>query len=266
MTTFQTFASSSSGNAALFSSEGTHLLIDMGVSCRRVCQALAARSLAAGDLTAVLITHEHTDHIGGLATYIKKYRTPIVCTPGTARQLAYRLAGIDSLLRPVPLGETVSFPGAEVTLLPTSHDCRESAAFHIAARDGAVGYLTDTGYVMDETGRRLLGADLLVLESNHDEDMLLAGPYPYALKKRVLGPQGHLSNRAAALYALDAARSGARIILLSHLSRENNTPALALETVGAPLAQAGWTGRLAVSPRDGAGEIYTLEGAASCRG
>ena len=266
MTTFQTLASSSSGNAALLSAGGTHLLIDMGISCRRVCQALAARGLRAEELAAVLITHEHSDHISGLATYIKKYRTPIICTPGTALQLAYRLAGIEDLLRPTALGQTVSFQDAEVTLLPTSHDCRESAAFHIAGPDGAVGYLTDTGYIIDETGRRLLGADLLVLESNHDEDMLLAGPYPYALKKRVLGPQGHLSNRAAALYAVDAARFGARTILLSHLSQDNNTPALALETVGRPLAQAGWTGRLAVSPRDGAGEIYTLEGAAACRG
>lgn len=265
MTTFQTFASSSSGNASLFSSEGTHLLIDIGLSCRRVCQALAARGLKPEDLAAVLITHEHTDHISGLATYIKKYRTPIVCTPGTARQLSYRLAGIEELLRPVPLGETVSFPAAAVTLLPTSHDCRESAAFHIASPEAAVGYLTDTGYIIDQTGRRLLGVDLLVLESNHDEDMLRAGPYPYALKQRVLGPLGHLSNRAAACYALDIARAGARTILLSHLSQENNTPQLALETVGGPLARMGWTGRLAVSPRDRAGEIYTLEGVALCR-
>ena len=266
MTTIRTFASGSSGNAALFSCGETHLLIDMGVSCRRLCQSLAALGLTPDRLAGVFITHEHGDHTGGLATYIKKYRTPIFCTPAVSRQLAYRLAGIEPLLRPVELGERVSLGGADMDILPTSHDCRESAAFHIAGPDGAVGYLTDTGYIIDETGRRLLGADLLVLESNHDEDMLLAGPYPYALKKRVLGPQGHLSNRAAALYAVDAARFGARTILLSHLSRDNNTPALALETVGRPLAQAGWTGRLAVSPRDGAGEIYTLEGAAACRG
>ena len=266
MTTFQTLASGSGGNAALLSHRETRLLIDMGISCRRVCQGLAQAGVRPEELAGVVITHEHSDHIGGLATYIKKYRTPIFCTPGTGRQLAYRLAGVEELLRPVPMGETADVGACEVTLLPTSHDCRESAAFHIAGPDGAVGYLTDTGYIIDETGRRLLGADLLVLESNHDEDMLLAGPYPYALKKRVMGPQGHLSNRAAALYAVDAARFGARTILLSHLSRDNNTPALALETVGRPLAQAGWTGRLAVSPRDGAGEIYTLEGAAACRG
>ena len=265
MTTFQTFASSSSGNAALFSSEGTHLLIDIGISCRRLCGALARRGLTPAELTAVLITHEHADHISGLATYIKKYRTPIICTPGTAWQLTYRLAGIEPLLRPVPLGERASLPGAEVTLLPTSHDCRESAAFHIAYSGGAVGYLTDTGYIIEETGRRLLGCGLLALESNHDEDLVRSGPYPYVLKQRVLGPLGHLSNRTAALYALDAARSGARTILLSHLSRENNTPDLALRAVGEVLGQAGWTGCLAVSPREEPGEIYDLEAAAVCR-
>lgn len=266
MTTFRTFASGSAGNAALAVSGETRVLIDMGISCRRICQALGALSLTPEDLTAVLITHEHSDHIKGLATYVKKYATPIICTPGTARQLSYRTAGVDALLRPARLHETLRWADMEVELLPTSHDAGESCACHITTGDGRVGFLTDTGYIPEETGQRLLGAELLVLESNHDEDMLLAGPYPYALKKRVLGPQGHLSNRAAALYAVDAARFGARTILLSHLSRDNNTPALALETVGRPLAQAGWTGRLAVSPRDGAGEIYTLEGAAACRG
>lgn len=261
MTTFQTLASSSSGNAALLSAGGTHLLIDMGLSCRRVCQALAARGLRAEELAAVLITHEHSDHISGLATYIKKYRTPIVCTPGTALQLAYRLAGIEDLLRPTALGQTVSFQDAEVTLLPTSHDCRESAAFHIAGPDGAVGYLTDTGYIIDETGRRLLGADLLVLESNHDVDMLRAGPYPYQLKKRILGEHGHLSNAAAAEYAVKSVRAGTRSILLAHLSDENNTPELALLTVKQALEEAGLSPLLAAAPRDVISTPYILEGA-----
>jgi len=260
MTTIRTLASGSSGNAALLSCGETHLLIDIGVSCRRVCQALAARGLKAEDLAAVLITHEHSDHISGLATYIKKYRTPIVCTPGTARQLAFRLAGIEDLLRPAALGETVAFPEAEVTLLPTSHDCRESAAFHIAGPDGAVGYLTDTGYIIDETGRRLLGADLLVLESNHDVDMLRAGPYPYQLKKRILGEHGHLSNAAAAEYAVKSVRAGTRSILLAHLSDENNTPELALLTVKQALEEAGLSPLLAAAPRDGISAPYILEG------
>ena len=261
MTTFQTLASGSGGNAALLSHRETRLLIDMGISCRRVCQGLAQAGVRPEELAGVVITHEHSDHIGGLATYIKKYRTPIFCTPGTGRQLAYRLAGVEDLLRPVPLGETVEAGAAALTLLPTSHDCSESAALHLSLPDGRVGYLTDTGYIPEETGRALLGAELLVLESNHDVDMLRAGPYPYALKQRVLGEWGHLSNADAARYAAASVRAGTRAILLAHLSRENNTPQLALEAAGALLRQEGYTGPLDVAPPDAMSGRYTLEGA-----
>lgn len=263
MTTFQTLASSSAGNASLFSRGETHLLIDMGISCRRLCQSLAQAGLSPEALDGVVITHEHTDHIGGLATYIKKYRTPILCTPGTARQLAYRLAGVEALLRPLPLGERAQAGEVCLTLLPTSHDCRESAAVCLDTPDGRVGYLTDTGYIPEETGRALLGAELLVLESNHDEQMLLSGPYPYALKRRVLGPQGHLSNADAARYAAASVRAGTRTILLAHLSRENNTPPLALETVEAALEGADC--RLCAAPWNTASERFCLEDV-GCRG
>lgn len=262
MICFHTFASGSSGNAALLSAGETHLLIDMGVSCRRVCQSLSRLGLHPEDLSAVLITHEHTDHISGLATYIKKYRTPILCTPGTARQLHYRLAGIEPLLRSVPLGETVSLGEAAVTLLPTSHDCAESAAFRVETAAGVLGYLTDTGYIPEETARRLCGADLLVLESNHDVEMLRSGPYPFPLKQRVLGPLGHLSNDAAAQFAADSARAGTSSIILAHLSRENNTPQVALNTVGRMLEAVGYTGRLTVAPRESLSELHRLEKAA----
>lgn len=261
MTTIRTLASGSSGNAALLSRGETHLLIDMGISCRRICQSLAALGLNPESLSGVLITHEHTDHIGGLATYIKKYRTPICCTHAVSRQLAYRLAGVEPLLRPMEPGETVMFGEVEAEILPTSHDCPGSAAWHFITPEGRVGYLTDTGYVVEETGERLLGADLLVLESNHDVEMLRAGPYPYPLKKRILGEQGHLSNAAAAEYAVKTVRAGTRAILLAHLSDENNTPELALLTVGQALAAAGLSPSLAAAPRNGMSEPYVLEDA-----
>ena len=259
MTCFHTIASGSSGNASLLSHGSVHLLIDMGISCRRICQALAQAGLEAGDLAGVLITHEHVDHINGLATYIKKYRTPILCTPGTARQLSCRLAGIEPLLRSVPLGQEAAVGDVTVAVLPTSHDCAESAGFRIHTPDGDIGYLTDTGYILEETGRRLLGAELLVLESNHDTDMLLSGPYPYYLKRRIMGNQGHLSNEDAARFAAESARRGTRSILLAHLSAENNTPQAALHTVGSQLEAAGYGGRLSVAPRTGPSEVNRLE-------
>lgn len=259
MTSIRTLASGSSGNAALFSCGGTHLLIDMGISCRRICQSLAKLGLEPGQLAGVFITHEHTDHISGLATYIKKYRTPIYCTPAVSRQLCYRLAGLEPLLRVTELGERVCFDGVELDILPTSHDCAQSAACHFRTSGGRVGYLTDTGYIPDATWECMLGADILVLESNHDVDMLRSGPYPFPLKKRILGLQGHLSNTVAAEYAVSSVRAGTRTLLLAHLSSENNTPRAALDTVGRALSEAGLTARLAAAPRDTMSEALTLE-------
>ena len=248
MLSFRTIASGSSGNAALLSWNGVHLLIDMGISCRRICQALAGQGLRPEDLSAVLITHEHTDHISGLATYIKKYRTPILSTPGTARQLHYRLAGVAPLLWSVTMEEEARWGELSVRLLPTSHDCAESAAFRFDTPDGSLGYLTDTGYIPQETAEGLLGSDLLVLESNHDVDMLCDGPYPAVLKRRILSARGHLSNEDCAGLAVHLARSGAETLILGHVSRENNTPGRALDVVGAALERAGASVELLAAP------------------
>jgi phosphoribosyl 1,2-cyclic phosphodiesterase len=231
----------------------------MGISCRRTVTALAQLGVRPEELSAILITHEHTDHIQGLATYIKKYRTPILCSPGTARQLRYRLAGVEPLLRTVPLGGRERCGHVEITLLPTCHDCRESSAFRLDTGDTALGYLTDTGCIPEETASALLGCQLLVLESNHDVEMLRSGSYPYPLKQRVLGPEGHLSNDTAARFAVDSARQGTRDIILAHLSKDNNTPQVALNTVGRALEAAGYTGKLCVAPRDTVSEEHRLE-------
>lgn len=257
MTTFRTLASGSSGNAALLSRGGLHLLIDMGLSCKRLCQAMAALGLAADSLAGILITHEHGDHIKGLETYVKRHSTPIFCTPAVSRRLAYRIAGIEPLLHPLAYGESIQFGEVEAEILPTSHDCPGSAAWHITTPEGRIGYLTDTGYITEEAGNRLLGADLLLLESNHDIELLRAGRYPYYLKQRILGPQGHLSNGDAAAYAAGSVRAGTRTVVLAHLSEENNTPQTALAEVGAALAGLGAV--LEAAPRLEVSRAYILE-------
>ena len=264
MTRFCSFASGSSGNAALLSCDDTHILIDMGISCRRVCQCLARLGLTPGDLTGILITHEHTDHIAGLATWIKKYRAPILCTPGTALQLEYRLAGISELLHTAEPWEPVCVGGPFTALmLPTSHDCAQGCGFGIQGPDGLLCVYTDTGVLPDHRTRAyLMFSDMLVLESNYDEDMLRSGPYPFALKRRILGEEGHLSNDTAAEIALACGEIDTRTILLAHLSKENNTPQRALETVGAPLEAIQWGGRLEVLPRYDMSPVYTMERAA----
>lgn len=259
MTRFCTFASGSGGNAALLSSGRTHILIDMGISCRRIMKSLEQFGLTGEDLAAVLITHEHHDHIAGLTTYIKKHRTPIIATSATGRQLAYRIPGIEPLLRCAEWWEDLAVGTVGIRILPTSHDCGGSCAFRFETRNGSVGYITDSGYISQETADALMGAKLLVLESNHDVEMLRSGPYPYHLKKRVLGMQGHLSNDTAAAFALDSVRAGTESIILAHLSEENNTPQTALHTVGRVLEAAEYRGTLCCAPRNELSEIIVLE-------
>lgn len=258
MLTFQTFASGSSGNAALLSSGGTHVLIDMGISCRRILQALGAQGLTPEDLAAVCVTHEHRDHVSGLDTFIKKYRTPILCSAGTARQLGYRIAGVEALLAPFACGDVLTLGDLTVRTFPLSHDVSDGAGYRFDGPEGSLGIVTDTGYITEEARSALLGVDFLVLEANHDVECLRSGPYPYALKERVLGACGHLSNEAAAWFARESAAQGTSQILLAHLSAENNTPALARNAVGRALAAVGYRGTLSVAPRSEAGPVYQV--------
>lgn len=261
MTTLHTLASGSSGNAALVSRAGTHILLDAGISCRRITASLRQLGLAAEDLSAVCITHTHSDHISGLQTLVKKYDIPIYGTRQTCGGLAYRIAGIESRLRPLAPGESISIGGLTVTPFPTSHDAPGAAGY----RFEDVGVLTDSGRVTEEAAAVLAGVPLLMLEANHDIEALRSGPYPYYLKERILGPGGHLSNDDAAAFARESVLAGTREIVLAHLSRENNTPAMALDAVERALRPLGLEVRLSVAPRDCLSRCYQTEEAAVCR-
>lgn len=221
--TIHTLASGSEGNCLLLSDGDVHLLLDAGISTRRIKTGLLQLGLTMADVDGVLITHEHSDHVSGLQTMVKHHRIPIYTSPGTARQLAYRIAGIEPLLRPVEPGTVFSVGDCRVTVFRTSHDAAQSVDYRVDG-SASVGFLTDTGYVTPEAETALAGVDTLVLESNHDVEWLRSGPYPYSLKARILGDEGHLSNDAAAEFAARMARCGTRCIVLAHLSRENNTP------------------------------------------
>ena len=197
--TLHTLSSGSQGNCLLLSDGDTHILVDAGISTRRIKAGLAQLELSMDELDGILITHEHTDHISGLATLIKHHSIPLYASPGTARQLAYRLAGVEPLLRPREPGCQFEVGQCLVTAFETSHDAAQSMDYRIDG-SGSVGILTDTGYVTDEAAQVLPGVSLLVLESNHDVEYLRSGPYPYTLKQRILGSQGHLSNDDCLLY------------------------------------------------------------------
>ena len=249
---FYTLASSSAGNAALVCHSDTHLLIDAGISCRRIAQSLAALSLSLDDLNGILITHEHIDHVRGLSTLAKKCGATLYATYGTASALDYPAQRVHAFAA----GDKFTIGSLHMKSFRTSHDARESVGYRIESDEGSLAVLTDTGFVTGEAHDIALGADMLLLESNHDVVMLKNGGYPYYLKQRILSDHGHLSNDAAAEFAVECVRAGTSDILLAHLSDENNSPQLAEYTVGRALQSCGLSVRLAAAPRDTVSEVH----------
>lgn len=256
MLTLTTLASGSSGNCTLVSGAGTHLLIDAGISARRVCKALAALGVAPGDLSGILITHEHSDHISGLATLTKQHHIPVYASPGTGRQLCYRIAAVEDIITPCNPGTCFQVGRLTVETFPTSHDAAQSMGYTVSDGERKAALVTDLGVVTEAVLAGIQGADLLVVEANHDEEMLQSGPYPYYLKQRILGAQGHLSNEAGGALARMAVEAGASTVILAHLSSENNTPERA--RCAAERALVGCAATVAVAPRAETGRSYPV--------
>ena len=265
MTTVHTLASGSSGNALLLSYGDTHLLVDAGISCRRITASLRELGLTSMDLSATLVTHTHGDHISGLAVLLKHTACPIRALDRTCRELEYRLAGIGERLLPLASCVSEQVGGCAVTAFPTSHDAPGSCGYRFDTEDGGVGLLTDTGFVTGEAADILPGVDLAVLEANHDVECLRSGPYPYYLKQRILGAEGHLCNEDAARFAVTLAEAGASELILAHLSKENNTPAMARNAVETALSAAGLFPALSVAPRDSLGQAHIVFRRAVCK-
>lgn len=258
MTTVHTLASGSSGNALVLSWDNGHILVDAGISCRRIRQGLQALGLDLSDLDAVCVTHTHSDHISGLQTLLKHTDCPICASPAAGRDLLRRMVLLEDRLREAE--GTFFVKDCAVTAFPTSHDAPGSRGYRFDTPGGSFGLLTDSGLVTAEAEAVLPGVSLAVLEANHDVEAVRSGPYPYFLKERILGPGGHLRNEDAAAFAVTLARAGAREIVLAHLSQENNTPAMALRAVETALSAAGLTPRLSAAPRDRLSGAYVLEG------
>ena len=258
MTTLHTLASGSSGNALLLSCGETHLLIDAGISCRRITQSLKELGLTPADLSGLLITHTHADHVAGIQTLLKRSDFPLYTSVRASRELCYRLPQCEDRVQDVEPGIPFTVGACSVTAFPISHDAPGACGFRCDTADGSVGVITDTGYITDEAAELLPGVDLCVLESNHDVETLRSGPYPYYLKQRILGIQGHLCNEDAARFAVTLAESGTSEIILAHLSRENNTPAMAFQAVERALSAAGLSPLLSVAPRDTLSQGHTV--------
>ena len=264
MITIHTLASGSEGNAALLSAGDIHILVDAGISARRVETALRELEHPAQELSAVLITHTHSDHIAGLRVLLKHTPVPVLASPAVCAALMRQMPGHAALMHPLCSGDRRNIGHVTVTAFSTSHDAAGSMDYRFDCGGASAGILTDTGYVTPAAEQILAGVELLLLESNHDIAMLQGGPYPFTLKQRILGDEGHLSNEAAAEFACRMAQTGTRQFVLVHLSKENNDPQLALSAVSGALRRGGYEASVCVAPRGECSAPYTAEGAV-CR-
>ena len=228
------FASGSSGNSLLVSEQNTGLLIDAGISLRRIRQALAQNGLGMQEIGGVLITHEHSDHILSLSALADKMGLSVYAPHTVANRLIGRYPDLVDRLVVVPVGEAFSVGPLRVTAFHTPHDTDESVGYRIEG-SGVFALATDMGCVTEEVEAGLRGADTVLIEANHDPELLIAGPYPFPLKRRILSARGHLANGDCAALARRLAESGTKRVILGHLSRENNRPELAMSAVSAAL-------------------------------
>jgi phosphoribosyl 1,2-cyclic phosphodiesterase len=220
---FASLGSGSKGNALVVEGGGTRLLVDCGFGPRETVRRLARLGLAADEIDAVLVTHEHSDHIGGVARYAARHEVPVFLTHGTSLAFAPGEVCHDVIDAHSPF----SVGGLEVLPFPVPHDAREPVQFVVSDGRWRCGILTDAGFVTPHMVAMLSGCDALVLECNHDEDLLARGSYPPALKRRIAGREGHLSNRDAAGLLRQLDRRRLRHVVAAHLSEQNNLPDLA---------------------------------------
>lgn len=234
---FCSLASGSDGNCHYVEGRDAALLIDAGLSGKQIETNMASRGLSPENPEAILITHEHSDHIAGVAVWARRYGTPVYATAATwagMGPLRERIPG--ELCHVITAGVPFTVGSLWITPLPVCHDAGDPVAYLIREDDTSIAVVTDTGTMTEEVFAALLGTKLAVIESNYDLYMLRHGPYPRELQRRIEGCLGHLSNDdcgevLAGLYAANPDR----ICLLGHLSQNNNTPARAMETVSAIL-------------------------------
>ena len=231
MARFCSLFSSSSGNSTFASTGKTHILIDAGVTAKRLKEALLGRDIDPSCLSGIFITHEHSDHISGIRVLASAFNIPVYATEGT---LSYMQE--NGVLNGKFPFQVIPYSGMEIgdmfiTPFATPHDSRESCGYRLELPHSQTAAIaTDIGVITDAIKESILGCDLVMLESNHDIGMLQNGPYPYVLKRRILSDIGHLSNIACGDMAAELVSSGTTRIYLGHLSDENNFPDLAFQT------------------------------------
>ncbi len=239
MSRFCPLFSSSSGNCTFVGTSQHGILVDAGCSCKSITSALSSQDIDPQSISAVAVTHEHGDHIKGLRVFLKKHNIPVIASRKTLGALFN-----GQILMPqqqvIEIDDSIEINGIGIKRIATSHDCDGSSGYVFSLPDERrAAVCTDLGYISDDIRNALVGCDLVMLESNHDINMLKKGPYPFHLKERILSDKGHLSNTACAALLPELVKSGTTRIILAHLSRQNNLPTLAIGAARAALIDAG---------------------------
>lgn len=254
-----TLLSGSGGNSAYIESGTDAVLLDAGASGRELFRLLEVQKLDPARLRAVLVTHEHSDHARGVGVVARRLKLPVYATAGTWRGMERAVGPLpDHLVRVVRTGEAFSVGTLTVTPVPLSHDTLEPCGYVVEAGGSRVAFVTDTGVLTEVAFRLASLADGLVIEANHDTGMLKNGPYPFFLKKRILGDTGHMSNEYCGTILKELVGEKTRHVLLAHLSRENNLPDLALAEIRRCLAGHRLT--VSVAPRSHPHPLIRLDG------
>jgi phosphoribosyl 1,2-cyclic phosphodiesterase len=226
---FMCIASGSSGNCIYIGSEGTNLLLDAGVSCKNIVSGLKSINVNPESIDAILVTHEHIDHIRGIDVFEKNYKAKVYSTNETLESIKGKYISRD-IFMPVTPGREFNIGSIEITPFSSSHDAANPVCYTFKAGGCKISTVTDLGTFDSTTVSMMQDSELLYVEANHDENMLMVGVYPYNLKMRILGDRGHLSNETSARLISKVLNRNLKNIFLGHLSKENNYPELAYLT------------------------------------
>lgn len=218
-------SSGSKGNTTYVECEETKILIDIGNSCKYVVNKLKEFGIEASEINAIFITHTHVDHVKGLKVFLHKFNTKVYFTEKMREELGY----VENYC--LIQDEEVLIGDITIHVIKTSHDVSDSMGFVICGNEKSIVYITDTGYINQKYFSLLKNREVYILESNHDVEMLNHGPYSFALRRRILGDKGHLSNYDCSRYLSNFIGEKTRYIVLAHLSQENNTAELAYDTL-----------------------------------
>ena len=217
-------ASGSKGNVTYIETEKTKSLIDIGMSCAYIEKNLKDIGVDPKEIQRIFITHAHSDHTNGLRVFLKKYNPTIYLTEPMEEEIDLIIDNTFYITKDEEIEDLLVRP------IKTSHDAKDSNGYVFISNDKSLMYMTDTGYINVRNFNKLKDHDMYVLESNHDIEMLMKGPYPYHLKQRILGDKGHLSNKDTAYYLSEFTTEKTKKVVLAHLSEHNNTPDKALES------------------------------------